>query len=129
MPYKDKEKAKKHAKEYWKKYNQYPKRKVIIKKAQTKFRQSPKGKECSKRFYNLRRLKLHELKINGCNNCGYHKNDTALNFHHIDPKVKKFNLGINCFTKHSEEEIKEELNKCILLCANCHKELHHQKEK
>ena len=71
------------------------------------------------------RLKLHELKINGCNNCGYHKNDTALNFHHIDPKVKKFNLGIKYFTKHSGEEIKEELNKCILLCGNCHVELHY----
>jgi len=106
MPYKDKEKAKANSKKY------YQNHKKEINKKKEPFK-----------------IKLHELKIDGCSKCGYHKNDAALDFHHIDPKTKKFNLGINCFTKHSEEEIREELNKCILLCANCHTRLHNQKEK
>jgi len=67
---------------------------------------------------------MHELKSNGCAICGYDKCDTALEFHHVNPQDKKFTCGVDGFIIHNSKDFKEELNKCILLCANCHKELH-----
>jgi hypothetical protein len=63
---------------------------------------------------------LNELKINGCSICGYNKNPNCLDFHHVNPKNKKFPLMIGNIYAHSNEKIIKELNKCILLCKNCH---------
>lgn len=59
-----------------------------------------------------------------CQICGYDKCPSALVFHHRDPKQKKFN--ISRFKKKSVEnyEFLRELEKCVLLCANCHAEYH-----
>ena len=56
-----------------------------------------------------------------CEICGYNKNISALEFHHINPKEKAFTVSD---TRHSWNEAQKELDKCILLCANCHRELH-----
>lgn len=48
----------------------------------------------------------------------------ALEFHHTDPKEKDFGIS-TCLTK-SIEELKAEADKCILVCSNCHAELHEQ---
>ena len=58
-----------------------------------------------------------------CERCGYSKCVDALDFHHLDPKSKDFNISKNGNTR-SWEEIKKELDKCIMLCANCHREEH-----
>lgn len=58
-----------------------------------------------------------------CSNCGYNKNVAALHFHHTDPRLKLF--GISHAYRYSLEKIREELDKCVILCANCHIELHH----
>lgn len=52
----------------------------------------------------------------------------CLEFHHIDPSTKKFNLSqyIN-ENLHPYKVILEELNKTCLLCANCHRKLHNGK--
>lgn len=63
---------------------------------------------------------LHILKSNGCAICGYHKCDHALEFHHVNPNDKKFNIT-NALI--DGESLKDELQKCILLCANCHAEI------
>lgn len=68
--------------------------------------------------------KIEAIKLFGskCCRCGYCKNYTALEFHHLDPKEKDF-----IWTKLRElpwAKIVEELKKCILLCANCHRETH-----
>ena len=56
-----------------------------------------------------------------CAICGYDKCLRALSFHHIDPSTKSFGIsGNHCL---SWEKIKNELDKCILLCSNCHMEL------
>lgn len=58
-----------------------------------------------------------------CEVCGYAKCDAALDFHHNDASQKDFGIsdsGHCCLT----DEIKKELDKCRLLCANCHRELH-----
>jgi len=68
---------------------------------------------------------LHELKINGCAICGYNTCDRSLCFHHVDSKNKHFNLNITGM-RMSDKSIIKELNKCILLCNNCHGELHYK---
>lgn len=67
------------------------------------------------------KLKAIEYKGGKCLICGYNKSVRALQFHHINPKEKDF--GISGTTK-SFEKLKPELDKCVLLCANCHAEVH-----
>lgn len=57
-----------------------------------------------------------------CENCGYCKCIWALQFHHKDPSQKEFRLSSG--NTPSWEKTKTEADKCILLCANCHFELH-----
>ena len=62
-----------------------------------------------------------------CSNCGYDRCLDAIQFHHKDPATKKFEISDSIFGKsgnYTEKEIIEEVNKCLLLCANCHFELH-----
>jgi 5-methylcytosine-specific restriction endonuclease McrA len=57
-----------------------------------------------------------------CQVCGYDYYDGALDFHHIDPKTKSFSIGKNI--SKPWKELRTEVMKCALLCANCHRELH-----
>lgn len=66
---------------------------------------------------------LHTLKINGCAICGYDKCIAALEFHHVNPKDKKFSVRYSEISR-KDDSIAEEINKCILLCSNCHREMH-----
>ena len=66
---------------------------------------------------------LHKLKVNGCAICGYNDYDSCLNFHHVNSKDKKFIVSAsNC--GRSNNFLAKELDKCILLCSNCHQEIH-----
>lgn len=56
-----------------------------------------------------------------CEHCGYNKCLGALHFHHLDPTEKDF----ASFSTFKLEKSKSELDKCILLCANCHAEVHY----
>ncbi len=69
-----------------------------------------------------RKKKLVEHFGGKCKVCGYSKCYGALHFHHQDPVTKKF--GIHSGTSHSLKECIEEAKKCILVCANCHAEIH-----
>lgn len=84
--------------------------------------------KCRSEAVQRRRLKLKkmalEYKGGCCSICGYNKCDAALEFHHIDPSQKDFGISENGHTK-SFDKIKVELDKCILVCSNCHQELHH----
>lgn len=71
------------------------------------------------------RNKLLEQLGNKCSICGYNKNSAALVFHHTNPKEKDFCISIkNCIFK-KEDELQQEIKKCVLLCSNCHAELHY----
>jgi len=74
-----------------------------------------------------RRKKLREMardyKGGSCMVCGYNKCQRALSFHHLNPKEKDFDLSSRGLTR-SWERIKKEIDKCVLLCANCHMEVH-----
>jgi hypothetical protein len=58
-----------------------------------------------------------------CSRCGYKEYLSALVFHHRDPKIKKFRIssGVKLW-----KNIKPELDKCELLCVNCHRKLHNE---
>lgn len=59
-----------------------------------------------------------------CIKCGYDKCLSALEFHHLDPNEKDF--GISNSDRTSFEILKPELDKCVLLCSNCHRETHEE---
>lgn len=57
-----------------------------------------------------------------CQCCGYDKCISALEFHHINPNEKDFTIAKN--TNKAWNLVKEEIKKCLLVCANCHREIH-----
>jgi hypothetical protein len=72
----------------------------------------------------VRKLELLEKGGGACAVCGYSKNITAFHFHHLDPSKKRFRLDSRAISNRTWQSILEEFAKCILLCANCHAELH-----
>ena len=57
-----------------------------------------------------------------CLLCGYDAYEGALQFHHLDPTQKLFNLARGGLTRPLEQ-VREEARKCVLLCGNCHAEV------
>lgn len=74
-----------------------------------------------------RRKRLKEMAIvlkgGQCIVCGYNRCQGALDFHHIDGKTKEFGVSLDGITR-SWKRVEKELSKCILVCANCHREIH-----
>lgn len=58
-----------------------------------------------------------------CNICGYSRCNAALELHHINPSAKEFSFGGIRAKPKSWDKIVAELRKCVLLCANCHREV------
>lgn len=59
---------------------------------------------------------------NGCNKCGYDKHPSALEYHHIDGrKDGELTVGNMIGSGYGDEKIEKELEKCVILCANCHR--------
>lgn len=71
-----------------------------------------------------RKLKIKAIETMGgaCMICGYNKHPSILDFHHIDPKTKAFGISSGGFSR-SWVSIENEIKKCILVCANCHREI------
>lgn len=74
-----------------------------------------------------RRKKIKEMAVaykgGSCQECGYNKCTAALEFHHLDPNEKDFALSSRGHSR-SWDRVKAELDKCIMVCANCHREIH-----
>jgi hypothetical protein len=68
---------------------------------------------------------LVEYKGGQCEVCGYNKCIAALEFHHKDHTQKDFALSKNGYT-FGLDKAKKEVDKCILICANCHREKHYE---
>ena len=68
--------------------------------------------------------KAVDLRGGKCEICGYDKCIAALEFHHIDPSQKEFRLG-DGYGRTLEDFLKE-TDKCMLICADCHAELHYK---
>lgn len=67
------------------------------------------------------KVKAVEYKGGKCERCGYNKCLGALTFHHLDPTQKDFIISQ---AQKGWDKTKLELDKCALLCANCHAEEH-----
>ena len=70
-------------------------------------------------------LKLRAVDATGgaCVGCGRMRPVDALEFHHIDPLTKEFGISTEGI-RRDWDKIEAELKKCVLLCANCHREVH-----
>jgi hypothetical protein len=84
--------------------------------------------KCSGEATKYRRIRIRKELIDyaggKCCKCGYAKYSEVLEFHHKDPSQKLFDIcGMN-MTKYSKDILKKEVDKCDLLCANCHRETH-----
>lgn len=62
-----------------------------------------------------------EYKGGKCQLCNYNRNRRSLDFHHVDPSTKSMGFGAN--HNRSWQSIREELDKCVCLCRNCHGEV------
>lgn len=84
-------------------------------------------KKCAVEAVQRRRNKIKQKAVDhlggSCENCGYDNYLGALEFHHKDPNEKDFAIAEKGLTR-SWELIKSEIEKCILLCSNCHREIH-----
>lgn len=57
-----------------------------------------------------------------CQICGYNKCKAAIDFHHIEPSEKEYE--VSNMKNYSEAILFAELEKCMIVCANCHREIH-----
>jgi hypothetical protein len=84
---------------------------------------SPDGIHPVVAFRQRNKIKAIEYKGGKCIICGYCKAIRSMQFHHMDPDKKDFGIGGNG-SSFKWETVKLELDKCILVCANCHGEIH-----
>jgi hypothetical protein len=74
-----------------------------------------------------RRKRLRERAVaykgGKCIMCGNNRCQAALDFHQLDPTLKEFGISMDGITR-SWERVHKELDKCVLVCSNCHREIH-----
>jgi len=71
-----------------------------------------------------RKRKLIDLAGGQCCDCGYNKNLAALEFHHLNPAEKNFGIDLRKCSNLQWDKLVDEVKKCVLICANCHRERH-----
>lgn len=89
---------------------------------------------CKQCFANITKEKSKQFKLQClqyknqicCQMCGYDKCIGALDFHHIDSESKDFEISQAKNLTKINDVIKKELDKCIVICANCHREHHYR---
>jgi len=85
-------------------------------------------KKCNYDSLNKTRKKYKQILVDykggKCEICGYDKCMDALDFHHINPEEKDFTISSS--HNNNIEKLKGEVDKCILVCANCHREIHYK---
>jgi hypothetical protein len=87
------------------------------------------NKKCNLCIAKIARYKKYNFKAEcisykggKCEKCGYNKCPDALEFHHLNPEEKDFE--ISSVRKYDFALVQDELDKCVLLCSNCHREEH-----
>jgi hypothetical protein len=112
MPYKDASVRKQKAVGYSRKYYEANREKTLVLNTANKLKHKQKWDEF--------KTSLH------CANCNF-SHPAALDFHHTDPSTKEHNVHKLIGNKQFKKAY-EEIKKCIVLCANCHR-IHHYEEK
>jgi len=81
-------------------------------------------KDCHTKYtlnkFREKRDYLWEVKSQPCADCGNSYHPFAMDLHHLDPNEKEFNFN----RRLSLKRVKEEVNKCVVLCAVCHRLRH-----
>lgn len=90
-------------------------------------------KNCHKQYvanqYFKRKEQVNDIKVNcKCAKCGESRSYT-LDFHHKDPSIKDETIARLTSNRNRMEDILKEIEKCIVLCANCHREFHYLENK
>lgn len=114
MPLKDKEARKAYHREYMRRKNKDPE---YRKKHLARVRRN------DKRYRTERKLLVASFKKKGCLVCP-EKDPVCIHAHHTLAQTKKFNIADGVKRKVGLGKLKEELAKCVPLCANCHLKLH-----
>ena len=78
-----------------------------------------KGRRAQEKRYRQGRALILEVKEKGCVDCGYNKHPAALDFDHRPGVDKKFELALGA--NRSLKAIQQEIAKCDVVCANCHR--------
>ena len=112
-----------------KNWRRKPENKIKLSEYRKKYFKLPeniqKKYKSHKEWLSTQKQKAVDYKGGKCIVCGYNKCLEALEFHHKNPLEKDIKLksaGMN--RKQSFEKSKEELDKCVLLCCRCHREVH-----
>jgi hypothetical protein len=83
-------------------------------------------KACRAEAVARRRRRVKEILVEeaggSCHLCGYDRCIAALHFHHRDPSTKTFGVAARGITR-AIEQVRAEVEKCVLLCSNCHAEV------
>lgn len=80
--------------------------------------------------YHSKKEVINEIKQNlSCAKCGYDKIPSVLEFHHINPNEKDNTIARMSSNKYNIDAIMQEIDKCVCLCANCHREFHYYESK
>ena len=83
-----------------------------------------KWKKNTKLHFEKDKTAINEWKSHGCKICG-DKREYIIDAHHLDTSKKDFSIGT---VMRGIKITKQELEKCIPLCSNCHREFHHQEK-
>lgn len=84
-----------------------------------KDRESRNEYQCNRRQERINYLR--QIRKNGCCAfCGWKEHPEILNFYHIDPSIKEFGFSGSEIGNMKFEKLQQEIDKCILLCPNCH---------
>ena len=111
MPYKDKDKQREKNREYQKKHYEQNKKYYVDK--------AKEGKQKIKKQFEEFKKTLE------CEVCG-ENHPATLDFHHKDPSIKEMILSQAVNRNWGWESLKNEIDKCSILCSNCHRKLHYE---
>lgn len=104
--------------------DRYQQNKEVIKEYQQKYRKENKKFLATRNRHKRqgRQLKAIHLLGGKCSRCNEVFDPVCYDFHHIDPSHKEFTIGSSMLL--GESRFFNEVRKCILLCANCHRLVH-----
>lgn len=108
-----------------KRYSKTEKGKAGSRRRSSEYRKkNPKKVARAQKESRVKRQKIvNNYKKGGCVVCGYNKCSEALDLHHLDGSTKTETVANLVFSR-GIEALEEELKKCVVLCANCHREHH-----
>jgi len=75
----------------------------------------------TKRKYKRRAFFAKDKISKGCQECGYNDRAVSLDYHHTNSENKEMSVAERITRGHSKKNIREEVEKCRVLCANCHR--------